>query len=654
MSFARRVTIFTFAAACVAAAVLHSGANAADDPRRPQTAETTNVPAIAEDMLAVLEPYQNIRSASFAGWAPDGRGMLVRTRFGNSAQLHRVYEPGGRREQMTYFVDPPDGRFVSGGSQADILLSVSRDGDENDQLYLLQPAKYKTTLLTDGKSRHELGPVSADGRRLVMGSNERNDREMDLFVVDTYGGPDSKRLLHQVDADYWYANHWSGDGRRLLMRRRVSFVESYPAVYDFDKQELTMLPLAGESPSAYDFLRFSPDGRHVYLASDAHSEFMELARLDLETGQYEWLTSDIPWDVETIEVDRQSGRAAFVVNEAGSSQLYLLDPEGRRRRLPLPEGAVIRDVGFSPDGRRLGFTLFTSAAPADAYAIDLESEQLQRWTYCDVGGLDPKKFVSPTQVTFKSFDGAAITAFLYQPDDSRADESVPTIVYFHGGPESQFRPTFSPRIQFLVREFGCAVVCPNVRGSTGYGKTFVEMDNATQREDSVRDAGALLDWIDTQPVLDADRVTVIGHSYGGFMVLAVLTHYGERVQAGIESAGIANFGTFLKRTESYRQERRRAEYGDERDPEIKKFFDRINPTKMADKIQSPLLVVHGANDPRVPVSEAQQIVKKLKKLDRDVWAVFLEDEGHNFAKQTNQNYVRAVEAAFLQQHLGFN
>jgi dipeptidyl aminopeptidase/acylaminoacyl peptidase len=626
----------------------------ADDPQRPQSAATTNVPVIADEVRVALEPYQNIRSASFAGWAPDGNGILVRTRFGNSAQLHRVFEPGGRREQMTFFVDPPAGQFVPQSPEADILLSVGCDGDEDDQLYLLQPAKFKSTLLTDGKSRHELGPVSPDGRRLVLGSNQRNGRDTDLYVVDTYGKAETAQLFHQVDSDYWYANHWSSDGQRLLMRRRVSYIESHPAMYDFAQQQMKMLPQVSDSPATYDHLRFSPDGKHVYLATNAHGEFMELARLDLETGKYEWLTSDIPWDVEAIEVDNASGRVVFAVNEGGCSRLYVLEPDGTRRQLPLPDAAVVRDISFSPDGNQLGMTLSKSTAPADAYAIDLNTDHLQQWTYSVVGGLDPAKFVAPARFTFKSFDGADIPAFVYKPKKAKPDEPVPTIVYFHGGPESQFRPTLSPRVQFLVREFGCAVVCPNVRGSTGYGKTFVEMDNSTQREDSVRDAGALLDWIESQPELDAERVTVIGHSYGGYMVLAVLAHYGERVQAGIESAGIVNFGTFLKRTEAYRQERRRAEYGDERDPEIKKFFDTINPTKMADKIQTPLLVVHGANDPRVPVSGAHQIVKQLKKLDRDVWAVFLDDEGHNFSKQTNRQYVRAVEVAFLQHHLGLN
>ena len=268
------------------------------------------------------------------------------------------------------------------------------------------------------------------------------------------------------------------------------------------------------------------------------------------------------------------------------------------------------------------------------------------------GGLNPNAFAALKLIHFRSFDGRSISAFLYRSKEASVKTPVPVIILIHGGPESQYRPVLSARIQYYVTRLGCAVICPNVRGSTGYGKTFVGLDDGMRREDSVRDVGALLDWIGTQPDLDEQRVAVIGRSYGGYMVLASLIHHGDRLRAGIEAAGITNFVTFLEQTEAYRQDRRRVEYGDERSDETRAFFERIAPARNVDKIHTPLLVVHGVHDPRVPFSETRKIVERLIAKDRDVWAVYVGDEGHRFDKRTNHDYIRAIEVMFLQRHLG--
>jgi dipeptidyl aminopeptidase/acylaminoacyl peptidase len=354
--------------------------------------------------------------------------------------------------------------------------------------------------------------------------------------------------------------------------------------------------------------------------------------------------------VTHVEVEPASGQVAFAVNEDGASRVYLLDGD-KRKQLEIPLGTV-DNLDFSPDGSHLGFTLSRPDAPADAYSVRLADGRLQRWTFSETGGLNPELFVTPERVQFPSFDDRSIPAYIFRPRNASSEKPAAVLISIHGGPESQYRPDFSPLVQYYVNELGLAVVHPNVRGSAGYGKTYLKLDNAEKREDSVKDIGALLDWIGRQPDLDAKRVAVIGGSYGGFMVLSTLTHYPDRIRAGIDIVGIANFITFLERTSPYRQDLRRAEYGDERDPQMRSVFEQINPTAKADQIRSSLLVVHGRNDPRVPFSEAEQIATKVRSAGgRMVWTVYADNEGHGFAKKDNRDYLAGVQALFLEQSL---
>jgi dipeptidyl aminopeptidase/acylaminoacyl peptidase len=382
-----------------------------------------------------------------------------------------------------------------------------------------------------------------------------------------------------------------------------------------------------------------------------------LALLDLESGKYEWLTSDIPWDISGLEVDKDNGHVAFTVNADGVSQLYLLEPQAggkwKHRQLEVPVG-IVASLEFSPDGKHLAFTLAKPSAPADAHSIELASGKLTRWTYSEVGGLDPEKFVSAERIRFPSFDGREIPAWYYRPPAASREKKAPVLINIHGGPESQAQPLFSGTTQFYLNEMGMAVIHPNVRGSAGYGKTYLKLDNAEKREDSVKDIGALLDWIARQPELDASRVAVTGGSYGGFMVLSSLVHFRERIKAGVDIVGICNFNTFLANTSPYRVDLRRAEYGDERDEKMRAFFERISPAERADRIVSALLVAHGRNDPRVPFSEAEQIAGLVRGHGRTVWTVFADNEGHGFGKKDNADYLRLIEAYFLKKSLGID
>ncbi|MFO0869637.1 MAG: alpha/beta fold hydrolase [Pirellulales bacterium] len=621
------------------------------DPRKPAAIETREVPVVPPALVARLAQYQNVRAAGFRGWSPEGDGILITTRFGNAVQLHRVYEPGGRREQITFFDEPASGSFLPQAKDAAILVSMDAGGNENNQLHLLEPRQFRVTRLTDGKSRNNLQAVRPDGRAIVVSSNRRNGRDMDLYLSDPRSTAEP-RLLMQVDRQTWSVADWSHDGRSLVLIRYVSINESYPALLEVESGERVDLPRPTEEAAAFGPLAFAADGKSIYVATDAGSEFRRLARFDRAAGRYDWLTDDIPWDVVDIEVEPRSGDVAFTVNEDGASKLYLLPGgKGPRSELPLPLG-IVAGLEFSPDGRQLGFTLARPDAPADAYALELATRKLTRWTFSEVGGLDPASFVRPQRIQFPSFDQRSIPAYYYRPRTATAARKVPVLINIHGGPESQYQPLFSGVSQFQVNELGLAVIHPNVRGSAGYGKTYLKLDNAERREDSVKDIGALLDWIARQEELDASRVAVAGGSYGGFMVLASLTHYPDRIKAGIDIVGIANFLTFLERTAAYRVDLRRAEYGDERDPQMRAVLERISPLNQADRIRAALLVIHGRNDPRVPFFEAEQIAAKVRAAGRPVWTVFAGNEGHGLAKKDNADYARAVEAMFLQQTLG--
>ena len=624
------------------------------DPLKPAAIETEEVPPIPPELAARLAQYQNMRAAGFAGWDPAGKGILIRTRFGNSLQLHRVYEPGGRREQITFFDEPVDGGFIPGAKDEGILLSMSSGGNENNQVYFLDRKSFKNSLLTDGNSRCGINVVREDGSQLVISTNQRNGRDTDLYLADPRK-PGSMKMLMQTDKEFWSAADWSLDGKTLLLNRTVSANESYPALLDLDSGKRAELPRVNKEKASYGPMAFTPSGEFIYIVADAEGEFSQLYRRNQKSGEYQNLTPDIPWDVNGLEIDSKTGQIAFSVNEDGASKVFLISkgesPEPTRRELKLPLG-IVSSLEFSPDTKHLGFTLARPDAPADAYSVELKTGELTRWTYSEVGGLNPAAFVTPSRIRFKSFDDREIPAHVYMPKEASAKQKAPVLINIHGGPEGQAQPYFTGATQFYVNELGIAVIYPNVRGSSGYGKTYLKLDNAEKREDSVKDIGALLDWIATQEDLDASRVAVTGGSYGGYMVLASLVHYPDRIKAGVDAVGIANFITFLEKTSAYRQDLRRVEYGDERDPKMRAIFEKISPANSADKIRSDLLVVHGKNDPRVPFAEAQQIAEKVRSQKRPVWTVYAANEGHGFGKKENVDYLRAVEVMFLKKSFG--
>ncbi len=613
----------------------------------PPAMKTENVPPIPAEIPERLNQYQNVRGARFLDWHPDGKSILIRTRFGNTLQLHRVYAPGGRREQITFFKEPIGG--ASYAPDGSILLEMSRGGNENDQIYRLDLAAGKTTLLTDGKSRNSAGDFDRAGQRFFFTSNSRTladpelkGRDTDTWIMDPTK-PEAAEIILKVGEEHVYPVDWSFDDKKILLLKYLSANESYLSVFDLLTRKRTPIPVPGDVKAAHDAMAFLPDGS-ILLSSDARGEFKELARVGPDL-KYAWLTGDIRWDVTEVRVSQKGDRAVFTVNEDGATAVYRLDPKsGKYERLRIPMG-IVENLTFSPDGAKLGLTLFRPDAPGDAYVHDWSSGTLERWTFSEVGGLNPATFVKPELIHVKSFDGVTIPAYVYKP--RAIIGKAPVVIDIHGGPESQYQPYFGPITQFWVNELSVAVIAPNVRGSSGYGKTYLTLDNGKKRMDSVKDIGAILDWIATQPDLDASRVAVEGGSYGGFMVLASLVTYGERIKCGADSVGIANFVTFLKNTERYRVDLRRAEYGDERDPDMAKFLEEISPANHAGKIKSALLILHGKNDPRVPVGEAELIASKVQ----GAWKIVAENEGHGFAKKENSDYAMGAMTLFFKKHL---
>lgn len=619
-----------------------------------------NIPEIPGALLEQLNRYQNTRGAGLAGWTKDGC-LLISTRFAETAQAHRVCQPLGMREQLTFYPEPVGGITPSSAKawRDGFVFAKDKGGDEFSQLYWFDNATRSISLLTDGKRSQNGGStLSRDGSLMAYSSTARNGTDRDVWLRDTRNG--DARVL--VDAGgNWSAMEFSPDGAKLLVMKYVSAAESYPGVVDVASGKLELFPVDGGKASFGGFA-FAPDGKAVYFISDEPlkgkpQEFKTLRYHDPATGKFDVLSANIPWDVEDLAIAEDGRHLAFTSNEDGISKLHVLSLPGHKEiRLPALPVGVIGGMAFSPDGKRLALTLNSATSPSDVHVIDLAAATLTRWTQSEVGGLDASTFVAPTLVRYPTFDNVdgkprTIPAFYYKPSKPSKTGKYPVVINIHGGPEGQSLPTFSSNAQYLANELGVAMLVPNVRGSTGYGKTYLSLDNAEKREDSVKDIGALLDWIARQPELDASRVGVVGGSYGGYMVLASLTHYSDRIRAGVDVVGISHFGTFLKNTESYRRDLRRVEYGDERDPAMAKVFEEISPLNNAAKITSPLFVAQGRNDPRVPYTEAEQIVKAVRGNGQPVWYLLYADEGHGFAKKANSDWFGAATILFWQQHL---
>jgi dipeptidyl aminopeptidase/acylaminoacyl peptidase len=612
-----------------------------------------NVPETPAALRERLVQYNNTRAASFQDFTPDG-GILISTRFGDTPQIHAVAMPMGARTQLTYFAEPVGGAAVRPGSRGDFVFAKDKGGDEFFQAFLFDRSTGLARQLSEPGTRNEGLNFSRDGKMAAWAVTRSGSARRDIVVANP-DDPASRRVVYSADGG-WGVSDISRDGKKLLLGEYVSVTYSKRAVLDIATGAIT--PVTPNLRVSYDGGTFSNDGRAMYTLTDEGSDFAYLVKIDLATGARTRISPSRFWDVEGFDVSPDGTKVAYLVNEDGLSKLYVqgLAPGARAQLVALPIGTV-GGVDWDPASARLGFTLSTATAPGDAYTYNVATRALTRWTQSEIGGLNPNTFVTPELIRYPTFDQVGgrprtIPAFIYKPRNASATNKRPVIINIHGGPEGQSRPSFSSTPQYWVNELGAAVIYPNVRGSTGYGKAYVDLDNGFKREDSVKDIGALLDWIATQPDLDKDRVVVYGGSYGGYMVLASMTNYNDRLAGGVDIVGISNFSTFLKNTQGYRRDLRRVEYGDERDPAMAAFHERIAPLNNAAKITKPLFVIQGANDPRVPMSEADQIVSRVRANGGEVWYMVAKDEGHGFAKKSNRDAQREAETLFFQKVFG--
>jgi dipeptidyl aminopeptidase/acylaminoacyl peptidase len=628
---------------------------AQDGPIAPaENLVVEGVPAIPASLVETAGRYGSFRNATLADWNPARREMLIATRFADTQQLHLVKIPGGERQQLTFFADAVgNGRFHPKGGDY-IVFAKDIGGGEWYQLYRYDMASGDVTLLTDGKARNLMGPWSSGGDQVAYMSTRRTGKDTDLWVMNP-ADPKSDHLLTKLEGGGWGPEDWSPDDSKILLKEEISLNEAYLWLVDAKTGEKTALMPAGTKRGdkiAYGDVRFSKDGKGIYVTTDSGAEYMNLAYIELGRPEIKYLISgaDAKWDVERFDLSHDGKFIAYVKDEDGVSVIHVRKTADQKE-VPLrglPAG-VITSLHWHPNGHELGFSLTNARGPGDCYSYDVTAGKLERWTASETA-VKTDAFPQAELVRWKSFDGKEISGFLYKPPAKFAGKR-PVLVVIHGGPEGQTQPTFLGRSNYYLNELGIALIYPNVRGSTGYGKTFSLLDNGFNREDTYKDVNALFDWIGARPDLDAERIAVTGGSYGGHMTLAVSTFYSDRIRCSVDIVGMSNLVTFLEHTEAYRRDLRRVEYGDERDPKMREFLEKIAPMNNIEKIKKPMFVIAGKNDPRVPVSESQQIADALKKQGTPVWLLIAKDEGHGYRKKANQDFQFYATAEFLREYL---
>jgi dipeptidyl aminopeptidase/acylaminoacyl peptidase len=608
------------------------------------------VPKIPASLAETAGRYGSYRFALVSDWHPTRREMLIRTRFGDTPQVHLVKMPGGERQQLTFYPDSiANAEFHPNG--ADYFIFVKDiGGGEWFQFYRYDMNTGMVTLLTDGKARNLLGSWSSGGDQIAYVSTRRTGQNTDLWLMNP-ADPKSDHLLTQLKGGGWDPIDWSPDDKNILLQEEISINETYLWLVNTTTGEKTAItPRDTTEKVSYASARFSKDGKGIYVTTDQGSEFQRLALMDLSGKNPKFLTRDVPWDVESFDLSHDGKRLAFVTNEEGLSVLHVMDTATQKEmKLPKLPAGVMQGLRWHRDGHDLAFSLTNAQGPGDCYSLDVSSGKLERWTVSE-SAVKTDGFPAAELVHWKSFDGKMISGFLYKPAATFTGKR-PVLVVIHGGPEGQSQPVFLGRANYYLNELGIALIYPNVRGSTGYGKAFSLLDNGFRREDTYKDIDTLFDWVGTRPDLDADRIGVTGGSYGGHMTLAVATFYSDRIRCSVDVVGMSNLVTFLEHTEGYRRDLRRVEYGDERDPKMHDFLEKIAPMNSIEKIKKPMLVVAGKNDPRVPVTESEQIVGALRKQGTPVWYLMAKDEGHGFRKKQNQDFQFYATVEFLEEYL---
>jgi len=612
---------------------------------------TENIAEISKDLANKVKKYTEARGATLAGVHPITNEIVVSTRFGATPQLHQVKQPLGDRTQITFFDEPISNAIFEPTKGNYLIYSADASGNEFGQLYKLDLKTLESTLLTAG-GRSQNGGVTwrKDGKGFYYSSTKRNGKDRDIYFMDPEN-PASEKLVLEVKGGGWGISDISSDYSKLLIRESISANESYVWLLEIETGKLTEVTDRKTPNILQSGASFSKNNNEIWLMSDKDNEFERLGTFDLTTKKFTFYTNSIPWNVQNYTLSEDQKTLVFTTNEAGSSKMYTMDTATKlyNEVKSLPPG-LLSSMRFTSDDSAIFFTQSTAKSASDVFKLVLKTGEIIRWTKSELGQIQESDISLPKAISWKSFDKLTITGFYY-PASPKFKGKRPVVINIHGGPEGQSMASFLGANNYYTNEMGVALIAPNVRGSSGFGKTFLTKDNGYLREDSVKDIGALLDWIALQPELDKDKIMIMGGSYGGYMSLATAFHYANRIKCSVDVVGISNFNTFLKNTEDYRRDLRRVEYGDERIPEMSAFMEKIAPINNVDKIKKPIFIIQGKNDPRVPLSEATQMRDKLKSNGNVVWYLEAIDEGHGFRKKPNIDFQRLAVIRFMEEYL---
>ena len=612
---------------------------------------TENIPEISKDLANKVKKYTEARGATLTAVHPITNEIVVATRFGTTPQLHQVKQPLGDRTQITFFDEPVSNAIFEPTKGNYLIYSADASGNEFGQLYKLDLKTLESTLLTAG-GRSQNGGVTwrKDGKGFYYSSTKRNGKDRDIYFMDPENLANEKLVL-EVKGGGWGISDISSDYSKLLIRESISANESYVWLLEVETGKLTEVTERKTPNILQSGASFSKNNNEIWLMSDKDNEFERLGTFDLTTKKFTFYTSSIPWSVENYTLSEDQKTLVFTTNESGSSKMYIMDTATKlfNEVKSLPPG-LLSSMRFTSDDSAIFFTQSTAKSASDVFKLVLKTGEITRWTKSELGQIQESDISLPKAISWKSFDKLTITGFYY-PASPKFKGKRPVVINIHGGPEGQSMASFLGANNYYTNEMGVTFIAPNVRGSSGFGKTFLTKDNGYLREDSVKDIGALLDWIALQPELDKDKIMIMGGSYGGYMSLATAFHYADRIKCSIDVVGISNFNTFLKNTEDYRRDLRRVEYGDERIPEMSAFMEKIAPINNVDKIKKPIFIIQGKNDPRVPLSEATQMRDKLKSNGNIVWYLEATDEGHGFKRKPNVDFQRLAVIRFMEEYL---
>ncbi len=592
-----------------------------------------------------IEQYLNIRSATAPTISPNGKFIAYLTDITGTNQVWKTGIEFGCPEQITFFDERV--QFISWNPKDENWLLLGKDigGNERTQFFLLKSDGSQIKRLTqDDNVIYNFGAWSSDGSMFAYSSNERNIAFFDVYVMDIKIG--KAKLVWQNDGNNSVVA-WSPDKKYILASQNRSSFDNDLFLIEYETGKVRNIT-PHTQPARYFGAEFSKDGKRIYLLSDEGGEFVGIAYIDLPDGKLNYIYRT-NWDVTSIELSKDGKEIVFTLNVDGYSEVYSLNIATKAvKKLNFPSGGIIDGLRFTPDGKKIIFTYQSPVKNQDIYYYDIASGKYKQITYSSTAGIPLSSFVEPKLVKFKSFDGLEIPGYLYLPKGAKKDASLPAIVSIHGGPEAQELPRFSALYQYFI-DNGYVVYAPNIRGSMGYGKTYASLDNTTKRKDAIKDVAMIPEFLKSTGYVDPNKIAVYGGSYGGYTTLAAVTFYPDLWAAGVDLVGISNFLTFLKNTGAWRQRHRMAEYGDpEKDAD---FLKEISPFYHVDRIKAPLIIIQGANDPRVPKSESDQIVESIKARGGVVEYLVFDDEGHGLAKLKNRIKAYKAIVEFLDKYV---